>query len=293
MEAVLKIGNKTYSKTSNHVFEVTYKGLKNIRFTEVPYYSSIEVKNLPKKKGSYELSISFTHSGGTLNEDFFIHFLIHFMQPKDQSNSTTNASLSLRKLSLIKRVFKDLVDAGTVTEGTENRMQWDNQFYVGMIFSKHFTRAENPILKQAITPFVERFKVLLEASHLLLFICHASEDKPFVDDLALAMDRKGLDIWYDKREIRVGESIVERISEGLDRATHLLVVLSKASVSKPWVKRELSSSLMRQLSSNSIKVIPILRENCDIPALLSDIKYSDFRTEFNHGLLEMLEGILG
>jgi hypothetical protein len=116
---VLKIGNKTYYKTSNHVFEVTYNGLKNIRFTEVPYYSSIEVKKLSKKKGSHELSISFTPSGRTLNEDFFIHFHIHFMQPKDQFNSTTNTSLSLRQLSLIKRVFKDLVDAGTVTEGTE------------------------------------------------------------------------------------------------------------------------------------------------------------------------------
>ncbi|MGB9180029.1 MAG: toll/interleukin-1 receptor domain-containing protein, partial [Pyrinomonadaceae bacterium] len=88
-------------------------------------------------------------------------------------------------------------------------------------------------------------------------------------------------------------SIVERISNGLDKATHLLVVLSKSSISKPWVKRELSSSLMRQLSNDSIKVIPILREDCAVPALLSDIKYADFRKDFNHGLHEMFEGILG
>ncbi|MGB9180002.1 MAG: hypothetical protein WCB68_12215, partial [Pyrinomonadaceae bacterium] len=103
----LKIGNKKYYKTSNYVFEVTYKGLKNLRFNDVPYYSSIEVKNLPEMKGSYELSVSITHSGGSLNEQFFIHFLIYFLQPKDKSSSTVNALLSLRKLSLISRVFRD------------------------------------------------------------------------------------------------------------------------------------------------------------------------------------------
>jgi hypothetical protein len=104
------------------------------------------VKNLPKKKGSYEFSVSITHSGGVLNEDFFVHFHISFIQPKDKSNSTANALLSLRKLALITKVFKDLVDSGYVTEGTENRMQWDDQYYIGHIFSKSFTRVENPIL---------------------------------------------------------------------------------------------------------------------------------------------------
>ena len=165
-------------------------------------------------------------------------------------------------------------------------------FHIGMIYSKNFTREENPILRQAIKPFIERFKSLLKARDLLLFICHASEDKAFVDELASAIDRNGFDVWYDKREIKVGESIVERISDGLDSATHLLVVLSKSAISKPWVKRELSSSLMKQLGSNSIRVIPLLREDCALPALLSDIKYADFRKDFDNGLQEMFEGIL-
>lgn len=49
---------------------------------------------------------------------------------------------------------------------------------------------------------------------------------------------------------------------------------------------------MKQLGSNSIRVIPILREDCAIPALLSDIKYADFRKDFDRGLQEMFEGIM-
>jgi TIR domain-containing protein len=292
MESVLHIGNKTYYKTSNSVFEVTYKGLKDTRFIDLPCYSTIDVKNLPGKKSSFQLNISITHSGGESNEHFFIHFHISFFQRIDESNSTTNALLSHRKLLRISKLFKDLVDSGVIDEGMENRTQWDNKFYISVLYAKNFTKAENPVLREAIMPVVDRFNVLLKTRDLLLFMCHASEDKPFVDDLALAIDGKGLDIWYDKREIRVGESIVERISEGLGKATHLLVVLSKSSASKPWVKKELSSSLMRQLSSNSIKVIPLLREDCTIPTLLSDIKYANFRQDFKHGLHEMLEGIL-
>jgi hypothetical protein len=40
--AELRIGNKKYYKTSSYVFEMTYKGLNNLRFNVVPYYSSIE-----------------------------------------------------------------------------------------------------------------------------------------------------------------------------------------------------------------------------------------------------------
>jgi TIR domain-containing protein len=216
MEPVLRIGKKEYHKTSNHVFEVSYRDLKNAHFIDLPFYSSIEVKNLPQKKDSFKLGISFTHSGGPHNEEFFIHFHITLMQPKDKSHSKINSLLSLRRLSLIKRVFKDFIDKGEVTEGSENRMQWGDQFYVGMIYSKYFTRDENPLLSKAIAPFIERFRQLLRSSDLLLFICHASEDKKFVDELAFAIEQKGFDIWYDKREIKVGESIVELLGSARD-----------------------------------------------------------------------------
>lgn len=39
-----------------------------------------------------------------------------------------------------------------------------------------------------------------------LFVCHASEDKPFVDRLVAELDRRAMFAWYDKREILVGDS---------------------------------------------------------------------------------------
>jgi len=34
-----------------------------------------------------------------------------------------------------------------------------------------------------------------------LFVCHASEDKPFIDRLVSDLDRRAMFAWYDKREI--------------------------------------------------------------------------------------------
>lgn len=115
----------------------------------------------------------------------------------------------------------------------------------------------------------------------------------FVDLLATYLDSRDVDLWYDKREIKVGEGIVNRINDGLEAASHLVVILSKASVKKPWVKREISSVLMKQLQDQSIKIVPLLREDCKIPPLLADIKYADCRKDQDAGFRQMVDDIIG
>jgi TIR domain len=124
-----------------------------------------------------------------------------------------------------------------------------------------------------------------------LFICHASEDKPFVDRLVHALDSQALHVWYDKREILVGDSIVGRVNQALETVRFVLAVLSPCSVTKPWVVRELNSSLMRQIDRKQVIVLPALIANCDLPPLIADLKYADFRMSFDRGLEELLAGM--
>ncbi len=125
----------------------------------------------------------------------------------------------------------------------------------------------------------------------LIFMCHASEDKPFVDRLITELDRRALHAWYDKREILVGDSIVGRINDALASAGFLVVVLSSRSIIVPWVSRELNSTLMRQLGQKHIAVLPVLVEDCDLPPLIADLKYADFRQSFDSGLAELVAAI--
>ncbi|MFR3116786.1 MAG: toll/interleukin-1 receptor domain-containing protein [[Clostridium] symbiosum] len=40
-----------------------------------------------------------------------------------------------------------------------------------------------------------------------IFLSHTSIDKPFVEKLARDLQRLGISVWYDKYEIKFGESL--------------------------------------------------------------------------------------
>jgi hypothetical protein len=121
-----------------------------------------------------------------------------------------------------------------------------------------------------------------------VFISHSSKDKPFVRKLVAALKKHQLNVWFDEQEIKVGDSIVSSISGGLKDSDYLVAVLSKASVASPWVRTELSSALMDQISNQGTAVLPVLIEDCDIPTLLRDRLYADFRHDFKAGLAKLL-----
>ena len=48
-----------------------------------------------------------------------------------------------------------------------------------------------------------------------LFLSHSSVDKPFVEKLARGLERVGVEVWFDKWAIEVGESLSWQSEEGL------------------------------------------------------------------------------
>ena len=81
-----------------------------------------------------------------------------------------------------------------------------------------------------------------------VFVSHAGEDKErFVLDFATKLRSKGIDAWVDKWEMYPGDSLVDKIfEEGIKNAQAVIVVLSKYSVDKPWVREELNASAVRR-----------------------------------------------
>lgn len=92
-----------------------------------------------------------------------------------------------------------------------------------------------------------------------IFICHASEDKVSVArPLASSLAQRGLSYWIDEAEISVGESITERVNEGLKVSEFVVVILSRAFMAKNWPKRELWAVLNLEAKSAKVIIIPIL-----------------------------------
>ena len=50
-----------------------------------------------------------------------------------------------------------------------------------------------------------------------LFICHVWEDKEdLVEPLANALRNEAFDVWYDKFQLTLGDSLLQKITEGLN-----------------------------------------------------------------------------
>lgn len=126
-----------------------------------------------------------------------------------------------------------------------------------------------------------------------VFISYTHADKHFVDLLAVNLVDARVSVWLDRWELNVGDSLIEKIQDGLQDASALLVVLSKASLESQWCKKELSVGLLRELEERKVVVLPILLEDCSIPLLLRDKVYADFRSNFDEGWHSVISAIAG
>jgi hypothetical protein len=125
-----------------------------------------------------------------------------------------------------------------------------------------------------------------------LFLSHSSADKVFVRKLKGDLEKANLNVWLDETEIKVGDSIPQKVSEGLTDADYLVIVLSENSVKSKWVLAELDNALMAQYADRGVVVLPVKIDDCETPPLLKGRVYADFRTDYSKGcLVEKTESI--
>lgn len=121
-----------------------------------------------------------------------------------------------------------------------------------------------------------------------ILVSHRSVDTDAAERIASELQAAGHEVWLDLWELRLGDSIVGRMNAGLDVATHLVLCCSTAGVDAPWIGREWMSALARQLNGASIRVLPVLLPGSRPPAILADLKYADFGTNYDAALGELL-----
>jgi hypothetical protein len=94
---------------------------------------------------------------------------------------------------------------------------------------------------------------------VLLFICHASEDQSdFVKPLADAL-AKEFEVWYAPYELHVGDSLRQKIDDGLKRCDYGIVVLSHAFFAKNWPQNELDALFGLEKQSRKM-ILPIWKD---------------------------------
>lgn len=86
-----------------------------------------------------------------------------------------------------------------------------------------------------------------------VFISHATEDKDeVVRPLAIALQSRGLSVWYDEFELRIGDSLRRKIDSGIARSRFGVVVLSKPFFAKSWPQYELDGLVTMAVSGKQV-----------------------------------------
>lgn len=117
------------------------------------------------------------------------------------------------------------------------------------------------------------------------FLSHTSVDKDLVGLVHKKLTANNA--WYDAANIENGESIPEKINEGLQIATHYVLFWSENAKNSPWVKAELNAAFVRFLASKC-KFMIFCIDDTELPELLQPYRYDKVNKEDLDGSAEFI-----
>jgi hypothetical protein len=121
-----------------------------------------------------------------------------------------------------------------------------------------------------------------------VFISYSRKDAGFVDKLSLALTEHNVKVWKDDMKIIAGDSLSGRIKSGIENASYFCIVLSHDSLNSKWVQEEINEALVRETEQKGIVILPIVLDDCEIPPVLKDRLFVDFRGDFDSSLKRIL-----
>ena len=114
---------------------------------------------------------------------------------------------------------------------------------------------------------------------LKVFLCHASENKPTVQELYDQLTVSGFDPWLDSKFLLPGMNWDLEIKKAMRSSDAVIVCLSKISVEKEgYVQKEIKYALeiQQEKLDDAIFLLPIQIEKCDIPFSLEDVQWGKY-----------------
>jgi TIR domain len=111
------------------------------------------------------------------------------------------------------------------------------------------------------------------------FLSHSSVDIVLARKIFGFLRDQPVSVWFDRIELRPGDPLISKISEGITEASFLFALLTAKSVSSKWVQKELTVALAREINGEPIRVVPLLVDDAPLPAFLADKVYIPLRSD--------------
>jgi hypothetical protein len=123
-----------------------------------------------------------------------------------------------------------------------------------------------------------------------IFISYSVRDRRFVRNIAKRLWKEGYSVWLDEKELVPGDSLSLRLSEALQAARIVLVIVTPNSIKSNWVKFELSKATDRMVTGKC-RIVPVLKGDITPPPELAGLVYADFKKSFSKGFKKILAAL--
>jgi len=127
-----------------------------------------------------------------------------------------------------------------------------------------------------------------------VFLCHNSEDKPAVREIAQQLSQEKIKPWLDEADIKAGSFWDIAIGQQISTVKAAAVFVGQHGVG-PWQRREIIA-LLDQFDRRRCPVIPVVLESATVdivlPWWLLGLHCVDFRATDSHPLKRLIWAII-
>jgi hypothetical protein len=142
-------------------------------------------------------------------------------------------------------------------------------------------------------PFVTNIKLLVAAMSPIqfysCFISYSSKDQEFAERLYADLQNKNVRCWFAPEDLKIGDKLRPSFDEAIRLHDKLMVLLSKNSVSSPWVEKEVETAFEKERREKRTVLFPIRLDDAVMEtneAWAADIRRTrhigDFKDWKNH-----------
>ncbi|RMD91685.1 MAG: toll/interleukin-1 receptor domain-containing protein [Calditrichaeota bacterium] len=106
-----------------------------------------------------------------------------------------------------------------------------------------------------------------------IFLSYSPKETSFAQQLARALKKQGLKVWYDEGKLRIGDSILRRIESALEKSRFFILVVSPDYFNSQWSNFEMGVAMSRNPGFNKEHILPVYLEDVNPKSLPPPLAY--------------------
>lgn len=90
-----------------------------------------------------------------------------------------------------------------------------------------------------------------------VFVSYSAQDTAIASEICSRLDSRGIDAWFAPHDLRGGRTVLEQLTEEIEKRAGVILILSEASMASSWVATEILRALQVEQEVGRRTLFPI------------------------------------